>query len=108
MVSGKTRDTRKEIHMNRREERWGRERSGGDDYEWQRNPGRFGGEEGDVERGGGSSRGGYQGREGGMRSQSGSGRWDDESSGGYGGDYYGGREDYRGRDYYRGSQSGGS
>jgi hypothetical protein len=88
--------------MNRREERWGRERWAGDDYEWQRNPGRFRGEEGDVERGGGWDRSGeYQGREGGMRSQSGSGRWDDEPSGGY----YGGREDYRGRDY-RGGESG--
>jgi hypothetical protein len=103
------RDTRheyEEILMNRREERWGRSGGwGSDDYEWRRDPGRFRNEESDVERGGGWGRSGeYQGREPGVRSQSGSGRWDSETSGGRGGDYYGGREDYRGREDHRGRE----
>ena len=98
--------------MNRREERWGRERRAGDDDEWRRDPGRFRSEDSDVERGAGWGRSGeYQGREPGVRSQSGSGRWDNDASGGRGGDYYAGREDYRGReddrrqDDRRGSES---
>src|SRR4029453_5581920 len=95
--------------MNRREEGGGRGRWAGDDYEWQRNPR---GEDSDVERGGGWGRGGeYQGRESGVRSQSGAYR-SGTGGGSRGGDYYAGREDYRGRgdyrgsDYYRGSENG--